>query len=301
MQFDLTPEITDEIVFAMEDQSGVFLFDSVDLICILASEVAVSMKDDRYYAIPEWDSAQGFRIMERFVARAHNPVIQDKLRSVLASGRGVFRNFKNILREHPEIEQLWFQFKDAEMKNIVLEWYNTLCDFWGVEKLGPEPEETEEILVQDFLFRPFRPDDAAALSRMFSVINAQINNDFPRSLTDAVLEIAERLTMKDEGSEKILVAETSEGEIIAASTSAPIPKESSSSVHITWLGVLPEFRGLGIGTELLNRTVHYWGGMQYQWIIFSNPVMPVFFHSVLRRTGFSEKGSLLVLNLSPQD
>jgi len=125
MEFDLTPEITDEIIFAMEDQTGHFLYDSAECRCVSVREES-DEDDDRYFAIPVWDSVSGFRMMDRFAAQLRNPVVREELRSALSAGHGVFRNFKNILRGHPEVERLWYQFKERELRRIVFDWYNSL-------------------------------------------------------------------------------------------------------------------------------------------------------------------------------
>ena len=64
---ELTSELTDEIIYAMENQSGAFVFDSIDGVILPESEV-VSSEGNRYYKLPVWNSASGFRMMEHFVA-----------------------------------------------------------------------------------------------------------------------------------------------------------------------------------------------------------------------------------------
>jgi len=161
MEFELTSEITDEIIFAMEDQTGRYLYDTVESRCVTGRQGADNRKgaglpsaapgsangsigldddeDDRYYSIPPWDSVSGFRMMDRFVAQLRNPLVREELRDALSAGQGVFRNFKNILKGHPEVERLWYQYKEREMRSIVLDWYNSLRDYWGLERIGAEP------------------------------------------------------------------------------------------------------------------------------------------------------------------
>lgn len=161
MQFELTPEIIDQIIFAMENQETPFMFDSQTRTVVddFPKPPSVSEGGDeeqasgRYAEIPEWSSADGFQLMERFVATLRNPLAREKLRAALAGGKGVFRNFKNTLKEHGEIERLWFSFKDREMRAKVLDWYNDLCDLWGWERVSPEPEdeeETDQLVLSDF-------------------------------------------------------------------------------------------------------------------------------------------------------
>jgi ribosomal protein S18 acetylase RimI-like enzyme len=304
MEFELTPEITDEIIFAMEDQSGRFLYDSVECRCADSRSLSAGQgknpdeDEERYYAIPQWDSVSGFRMMDRFVSQLRNPVAREELRAALSSGHGVFRNFKNILKARGEVERLWYQFKEREMRNIVHEWYNGLRDFWGLERIGPEPEETGEIVSQDFAFRPYVPDDENELETLIASVEAEIAGNMSAELSEAIGELWDRIRGEDDGTEYSIVAENSEGEIVAVALSSPIPDGSFLSVQITFIAVYPEFRGMGIGKELLSRTVGYWTERGYRWILFTSPIVPSEFFPVLRRAGFTGKGHVSVLDLA---
>jgi predicted N-acetyltransferase YhbS len=303
MEFALTPETADEIIFAMEDQSGPFMYDSAECRCVPSAE-CVPVKnplydedDERYYAIPLWDSISGFRMMERFSAQLRNPFVREDLRAALANGQGVFRNFKNILKNHPEAEKLWFQYKEREMRHIVREWYNSLRDFWGLERIGAEPEETDEIVEQDFTFRPAVRGDAESIDCLLFDADSELASTVKIDLLDAMRDLWARIRGNDPAKECILVAESAEGEIVGCSISSPIPSESLLSVQLSLIVVFPEFRGLGIGKELLARTVKYWAGKGFRWLLYTSPVVPAEFFPVLQRAGFTEKGHLSVLEL----
>ena len=303
MEFALTPEITDEIIFAMEDQSGPFMYDSAECRCVPSSE-CVPVKDtqhdeddERYYAIPVWDSISGFRMMERFSAQLRNPLIREELRTALSNGQGVFRNFKNILKNHPEAEKLWFQYKEREMKHIVREWYNSLRDFWGLERIGAEPEETEEIVSQDFLFRQSDENDAASIECLMLEADEELSSNMKLGLPDAMRTLWTRIRGTGEYADHILVAESAEGEIVGCAVSGPIPEESLLSAQLSLIVVFPEFRGLGIGKELLERTVTFWTEKGFRWLLFTSPIVPREFFPVLQRSGFTEKGHVSVLEL----
>jgi len=303
MEFDLTPEITDEIIFAMEDQTGHFLFDSADCRCVASREPAgeggpSDDDDDRYYALPVWDSVSGFRMMDRFAAQLRNPVVREELRSALSSGHGVFRSFKNILKARPEMERLWFQFKEREMRNIVRDWYNGLRDFWGLGRIGEEPEETGEIVSHDFTFRESGPDDENSLEILLSTIEREIAGGMPPGLSGAVCELRDRIRGPESEDACILVAETPEGEIVGAACSVPLPEDSFLAAQITQIGVFPEFRGLGIGKELLSRSVDFWTEKGYRWLLCASPLVPPSFIPALHRAGFAEKGHVSVLDLA---
>ena len=297
MEFELTPEITDDIIFAMEDQTGHFLFDSALCLCAPSTECEVIEDSDQFYEIPVWDSISGFKMMDRFITQLRNPVVREQLRSALAYGHGVFRNFKNILKSHPEVERLWYLFKEREMRNIVLEWYNSLRDFWGLERIGAEPEETGEIVSQEFMFRPYTPKDMEALNQLLVSIDSETGENLQSELTAAVRNLWARIRGPEDKNEFILVVESAEGDIVGCSISAPIPEESLFTVQMSLIGVFPEFRGLGIGKELLSRTIEHWTDKGFRWFLFTSPLVPPLFVPMLQRMGFVEKGHVSVLEL----
>lgn len=296
MEFELTPEITDEIIFAMEDQTEHYVFDCQECRCLPAADHLHD--EDRYQVIPQWDSVSGFRMMERFVAQLRNPVSREDLRAALGSGHGVFRGFKNILKERPEIERLWYQFKDREMKNCVLEWYNGLRDYWGLERIGMEPEETEDIISDDFSFRHTEEEESMQLDALVDTIQSEVAASLPYALSDAYLDLCGCMCEIGYDDQCILVAESADGQIQGAAISSPVPEGSLLSAHISFIGVYPELRGLGLGKQLLTRTIAHWTAKGYRWLLFTPPYVQESFIPALERSGFELKGQIRVIDLA---
>ena len=149
MEFELTQELADQIVFAMENQNEFFCLDTDTLIIVPAERSKEN--PERFIRIPDWKPSDGFYLMEKFISLLRNPVFREKLKSCLTEGRGVFRKFKNILKEREDIERLWFNFKDKEMKLRVSSWYNDFCEFRGYNALVIESEETSDLILSDFV------------------------------------------------------------------------------------------------------------------------------------------------------
>ncbi len=307
MEFELTTELTDEIIFAMEDQTGRFLFDSVEGRCVAERDRTESTEksvfddsNDRYYSVPVWDSVSGFRMMDRFTAQLRNPVAREDLRVALASGHGVFRSFKNILKGYPEIERMWYLFKEREMRGIVLEWYNGLRDFWGLERIGSEPEETDEIVAQDFQFRAATGADAEAIAEIRADAAAEIAESLPGDLAGAIAALSGAVSpdARIGGESLVLAVESLEGDVVAFASSAAFPADGARVAMLSAVVVRPEFRGMGIGKELLGRTVGHWTGRGFRWIVFAAPLVPPSFLPALHRAGFIQKGHVSVLDLS---
>ena len=158
MQFELSEALLDDILFSMEDQEGIFFIDTHEGIVVNEYDIEdfddfEKDDEDRLISLPEWDSSDGFRLMEKFTTAFRNPLIRSELSQTLNQGRGVFRAFKDTISRHPEAEKLWFSFKEKEMKKEIIRWYNGLREEWGMEKIGPEPEETGDLVLEDFNFR----------------------------------------------------------------------------------------------------------------------------------------------------
>ena len=149
MSFELDKALIDDILFHMENQDGVFLLDTLKGVVIDMDNN--DYDSDRYISLPEWSSADGYRLMERFTASLKNPVLREELSIALNRNRGVFRAFRDALSQHPEAEKHWYNFKDKEMKDEVIAWYNALREEWGMEPIGEEPEETDSLVREDFV------------------------------------------------------------------------------------------------------------------------------------------------------
>ena len=309
MQFELTESLIDGILFAMEDQEGEFYVDSLKGIvaggldwpdCFDEEPDDDGEGGERFISLPEWNSADGFRLMERFSAMLRNPMVREELSSALGMGRGVFRAFKNVLGRHPEAEKLWFSFKEKEMKREVLRWYNALREEWGLEKIGNEPEDTGDLLGEDFRFHPFQEDSilhAEALHR-------QCLEESANNLTDNVAgHLAEIITREAQafrsfpGPSLGIYAESLGGDF--AGYISGIVKDSA--LYIQSLEVKPEFRGLGVGESLLTRFLENQDPNQVNQVFFDLPSWAEGFSRVLLREAFKPFAVRYWLNLKMRD
>lgn len=289
MQFELTDEVVNQLIFSMEDQSEKNAFDSVQQILIETRD-GTEIDSDRYYSLPVWDSISGFKVMEQFVSVLRSPLAKEKLRSVLFIGKGVFRNFKNVLKEYPEVEHLWFVFKQKEMKKEIIGWYNVLRDSWGLERIEGEPEETGELIQGDFIFREHNEDSDVAHILVAEQDAAQILEDaYSGELGFAAIslwQLQKKAIVKE--SEFTLVAETAEGEFSGFISAAPFPTTAKKTVVFTAFFILPAWRGLGIGKELFFIFLQKLQKRGIRWILILDMFIPETFTKVLLRSGFKK-------------
>lgn len=287
MQFELTDEIVNQIIFSMEDQSQQRVFDSEkkDLVAFNPEE---QQDGSRFYPLPAWDSVSGFSIMERFVSELRNPPVKEKLRTVLSAGKGVFRGFKDVLKEHPEVETLWFAFKERALKHEISAWYNLLRDSWGLEKIGEEPEETDELVYADFIFRTYDAEtDTDSLRKARICAQEEICSVYESGLAETILFLQNSSRPHGkEDAEYTLTAHTAEGEFAGFISALPCPEGSHKTVLITAFYVLSAWRGLGIGKSLFTRCTEKLKNTGVRYIIVPSIHIPDFFEHIMFRSGF---------------
>ena len=252
MRFELSPERYDQIIFAMEDQgSRSFVHRSTGQV---VTEERVEPGDE-YVPAPRWKPADGFHLMEGFVTTVPNRYYREQLRDALSSGRGVFRNFKNALKQSHDLECSWYRFKEREMRRKVAEWYNQEREAAGLERLGPEPEETEDLTISDFVVDTALPHQLAGASYVDHEALLELGQ-VPASELAACVK--QRLRALDAPGSHVVVARTPEDEVVGlawARECEPAPAREPGAPTGEWelvqLAVLSSFRGVGLAGRLL--------------------------------------------------
>jgi len=166
MRFELDELLIDDIIFFMENQDGDFLIDTQEGHVVNLNnyedeyDEEPDFEDEKFINLPEWSSADGYRLMERFAAGLKKPVLREELSRALNRNHGVFRAFRDVLALYPETEKQWYAFKNKEMKNEVIDWYNSLREEWGLEPIGSEPEDNTDLVHEDFVIKEQRTENS---------------------------------------------------------------------------------------------------------------------------------------------
>jgi ribosomal protein S18 acetylase RimI-like enzyme len=249
VDFELTPEMIDKIAFAMEDQEERFAIDVATGELSPLGEPA-SSTDGQLVPLPRWGPAEGFHLMQSFVSTLHNPVYRDLLAQALASGKGVFRQFKDTLKGNREVERLWFHYKERRLRSIVVAWYNASREARGLEKLPPEPEETDELVASDFFLGWGERGHAAEVLEMDRQAFLELfPRDEPAALVGHYRERRAGSPSPAEPASVLLVAETPTGELVGFAWGVM----EGQDVRLVQLTVTRELRGIGLGEALLRR------------------------------------------------
>ncbi|MDR2446774.1 MAG: GNAT family N-acetyltransferase [Treponema sp.] len=263
MYFELTPALIEDILFCMENQNVRFVLDTENSSIVDKNDVAGKDYSDggRYVSIPEWHSSDGFHLMECFAAGFRNPLVRDALQTSLEQGRGVFRAFKATLSKFPDAENHWFSFKRRKMRRTIFAWYNALREQRNMEKIGEEPDETEDLFPEDFIFRAYEAKDAEAVNTLHNTCRAGKPHDV---------------------GDPVLVVETASHDFVGFIA----VKRQETALSICNLEVCPEYRGLGIGSELCSRLIQTLGQEHVSKVYLELPVEFEGFSRFLYRSSF---------------
>ena len=298
----ISHEVIDQIIFGMENQEQQFMFD-LDSCEVVTVDIDSDDENENkaYVDLPDWNSSMGFQLMEKFVANLRNPIYRELLRESLAGGKGVFRRFKNVLKERPEIEQLWFQFKEREMKHYVLEWFEAVQEARQLEEVQVEEEETEELVLSDFsIFYAEESNiseyvgyDRQAFFDNYPGLPPEIISEYYTSVREGTAVQPTDVLRAETPNEDLagfvwLFEHTGEG---GTSESGPL------YLRILQLYVLPEYRGLGLARTLLEHIMEDACRRGIEWLFVEAYGEAIGFGDTLVAGGFKRHAVGLALDL----
>ncbi len=290
---ELTEEVVDQIIFGMENQQAEYLFDlqEGELIPCDDPEIAAAGEEaeNRFVDLPEWRPVDGFHLMERFVAFNKNPIYRQELRDALNGGRGVFRRFKDVLKRYEPLERQWFAFKEREMRQVVKDWYATVTDSIALSRLGEEPEETEELVLSDFIIQSGTGRWKEKISEAAVQAKNESVQDISLALRDYLLD-TEAVGCKENEHKEILYAETPVGEFAGCIMGVYVPSEYSTVLDLRFIYVEPQFRGLGLSRLFIDRATELAAKNGVSQIVIELLGKTLFLQKDLEERGFHEFG-----------
>ena len=299
MKFELDDSLRDDVIFAMEDQTSISFVDAnTASILSFSREQPLPESGERFYPLPEWSSADGFALMEDFAEKCRIPRARSQLKDCLQSGRGVFKNFKALMKSYPRLEKKWLSFKRRAMLSRVDEWYALLRESWGLETLpleGPECE-TQELLMDDFVFSNY---DYLADAEDVTEAEKKARLSFGEALLPSVQEVAgvllAHLAHFCPADTKVgSVCRLQTGEFVGCFLCAPLTKSSALAVD---LFVDEDFRGLGVARQLLSCCATLLKASGFSLLVFAVAFAPEYLENVLSHTGFQKAGSGWAMDL----
>jgi GNAT superfamily N-acetyltransferase len=296
MIFELTDALQNSILSAMENQEKSFLVDAEKGELVEAIP-EIEADDDLYYNLPTWDSSDGFKLREQFVETLHSPLARDELMSVLQAGKGVFRGFKDVMKLYPEVRKRWHYFKNRILRVNMNEWYNTLRETWGLEKLDYEPEDIGDLVRDDFSFEEYVSlKDKEDVLNCLPVLNGEFS-DWPEEVEKAITDLDLHRMKYGEGKEFGIISRAVSSEFAGALIFTPCPDDAKKTVVVKSFFVVTQYRGLGIGTELLSTAFDVLKKRGIMWVLIADAIIPDSMQPLLERSGFEKIGSSYIANM----
>ena len=297
MQFQLTDSLIDDIISAMENQDVEYAVDAEEGQLVISDSDGHVPDDERYYILPEWGPSDGFELREEFVNNLHSPLAREELQDAMHSGRGVFKNFRNVLKNYPEIDKRWHIYKHRFMSARINEWYNSLREIWGLEKLDQLPESDDTLVHDDFSFKEY--DSAADEKTILLNITADSCEDdtLPLEVNKAFYGLWRSQFESLASNQTGYICFSLSDEFAGCITASPLSKDQEKIVMITSLFVPEQFRGLGIGTELIDMCISSLKNCNKEWVLIPNTIAPDLLQPLLTRTGFRKINSGYILSL----
>jgi GNAT superfamily N-acetyltransferase len=231
----INEEILERVVYGMENQKTRLFMDPAN-----GNLRPESENDGTFIPMPSWGPTDGYRLMSGFTATLPDSVLRERLAEILQSGSGVFRHYKDALKERPEIERIWRQYKKREMRKAAVSWLSRWNEALELDSLAPEPEDLDDLVLADFAFREAQPREIEAILKLERSNKGSSNNLSP---DDSGIDLS-----------LITAAENPSGDLVGYS-GVLINADAGSGSCRLHVYVLPDFRGLGIGRRLISITI----------------------------------------------
>ncbi len=254
--FDLSPELLNQIIHAMENQNADFLLDSTELVLLDAARVP-EPEDPTLIPVPTWEPSDGFAVMEGFAGSLSDVEWKERLREALHGGRGAFKRFKAAVKDNHYLEAQWRRYKRRRMQRVVYSWYNDLRRHWGLNPVEPQEghEDFESLLLEDFEIRStrlgtFRSD----IQRLHRAAHLELCRKLPAGVAEALYDEPSWAIGGDDSTEPApdgILALAPEEEVAGVVWG----RRRDVMEELEQILVLPLFRGIGLGALLFDRWV----------------------------------------------
>jgi GNAT superfamily N-acetyltransferase len=182
------------------------------------------------------------------------------------------------------LERLWYNYKDREMRHLVIEWYSRITEAQELEKLGREPEENEELLLSDFVIREEHGAQDYTAEELRRAVEEAYAEYAPALREHMYNMLYERL-----GNETLLfIAETPDGERVGSLAARIHENVVGSVMAVTYLHVEADFRGLGLSKVLMDRCVEAARREEVAELMTELPAKMYFMEKEFLQRGFRE-------------
>ena len=164
--FSLTPSIISDIIFALEDQENVYVFDLLSRKCVLESKLD---EFEQPYALnlPSWTTNDGYSLMLSFSKETNNKDLSNVFKS---GNHGVFKLFKEKIKAL-DLTNDWYKFKEKKMTEYISDWFGKAISDIQYVLLSNLPDCNDFICKDEILvFYDFEDDFLNKFNELFSAL-----------------------------------------------------------------------------------------------------------------------------------
>jgi GNAT superfamily N-acetyltransferase len=198
---------------------------------------------------------------------------------------------------YPELERLWYAYKDAAMIRRVNEWYDQLRVARGLERLGPEPEDTDDLLAGEFSLRRCGREYWPQCRELFSRGLSEALDKFPEALVEyEYTAIDKEIEGGADGDLALFIVEAAAGALVAVAAARKVFIADRSFGKLVYLYVLPEQRRLGLGRLLAERAREDFAAEGVARFIVDLAFLPEGFGKSLTAYGYESFGTRWIRN-----
>jgi ribosomal protein S18 acetylase RimI-like enzyme len=284
--FELTEKVVEQMVFAMEDQ------ESETVVDLESGEVlpAAGHAGAGYAKPPVWSSREGFKLMEDFLGSVRQPSARSALSAALSRGRGVFKAFKAVLAERQDLERAFRDFKIRAMRRTISEWYDDQREAKGLERLGPEPDDTWELVLSDLDIDIL---GIKAAKKFVAPLIDEAEEEGIETLPAALVAFECRKVRAeiDAAADALCaVAYDGEGGALGAALGFRTIADDRGFGRIVFLMVKKEFRRMGLGRTLLESLTKAFTAEGMTLVVLDSALLPPDFGKGLESLGYESFG-----------
>lgn len=232
--------------------------------------------------------------MEDFLASVRQPSARSALSAALGRGRGVFKAFKAVLAERPELERAFRDFKMRAMRRTIAVWYDDAREARGLERLGPEPEDIDELVLSDL---DIGIVGLSAARKFLEPLLVEAEEEGMEALPAPLVafELGRiRSEIEAAGDALCAVAYDGEGGALGTALGFRTVVGDRSFGRIVFLMVRSEFRRMGLGRTLVESLTKAFAKEGMHLVSLDSALLPPDFGSGLENLGYGPYGLRLM-------
>ena len=173
------------------------------------------------------------------------------------------------------------------MMCYINDWYNNLREVWGLEKLDYVPDSDDSLIHDDFSFTAYSQENKKEVLLHMNAAFRERNENLSQELSQAIYNIwLEQFELAESKGQLGFICRSFSNDFAGCITVSQVSQKQEKVMVLTSLFVPEAFRGLGIGTELINMCLSELKKLGKTWLILPNMTVPDYLEPLLLRTGF---------------